>query len=275
MKTEEELSTAFYIIAVIVAFLVAIVTLSMAVLLILMIIEAFYNRYLKSYFSFVGLDKGSMAILSGFTFYKGLSVTEKREFEKRVRSFIDNKTFLPAGTLPEVTTEMKVLISAAACQITFGFKHIILRSFSKIIVYPDDYYSQLNQAYHQGEVNLAGAIVLSWKNFTKGYEQKSDGINLGLHEMAHAMRIENTLRNGEYGFIDKKLLRNFDVEAQKILHSNIESPYLSEHALSNTQELFATCVELYFERPETLKNISMPLFNAIYSILYPDKKKLY
>jgi hypothetical protein len=104
MKTEEELSTAFYIIAVIVAFLVAIVTLSMAVLLILMIIEAFYNRYLKSYFSFVGLDKGSMAILSGFTFYKGLSVTEKREFEKRVRSFIDNKTFLPAGTLPEVTT---------------------------------------------------------------------------------------------------------------------------------------------------------------------------
>jgi MtfA peptidase len=275
MKTEEELSTTFYIITVVVAFLIAAVTLSLAVLLVLMIFEALYNRYLKPYFSFMGLDKGSMAILSGFAFYKGLTVNDKREFEKRVQNFLSNKTFLPAGTLAEVTNEMKVLISAAACQITFGYKHIILRSFSKIIVYPDDYYSQLNKAYHQGEVNLAGAIVLSWKNFTKGYELKSDGINLGLHEMAHAMRIENTLRNGEYGFIDKKLLRNFDVEAQKILHSNIESPYLSEHALSNTQELFATCIELYFERPEALKNISMPLYNAIYSILYPGSKMSY
>ena len=182
---------------------------------------------------------------------------------------------MPAGSLTAVTNEMKVLISAAACQLTFGYKYIILRSFPKIIVYPDDYYSQLNQAYHQGEVNLAGAIVLSWKNFTKGYDLKSDGINLGLHEMAHAMRIENTLRNGEYGFIDKKLLRNFDAEAQKIMHSNIKSEYLSEHALSNTHELFATCVELYFERPEALKNISMSLYNAIQGILYPGKKKLY
>ena len=34
-----------------------------------------------------------------------------------------------------------------------------------------------------------------------------DGLNLGLHEMAHALHLENATTNEEYGFLDDDVLK--------------------------------------------------------------------
>lgn len=153
--------------------------------------------------------------------------------------------------MDRVTWEMKVLIAASAVQLTFGFPKVKLSWFRYILVYPDTFYSQANRKHHKGEVNpKAKSIVLSWKYFVEGY-LKPDGRNLGLHEMAHALRLENRIMNEEYNFLDHELLEEWEVRA---LHTMNEiaagsEDFFRKYGSVNNEEFFAVAVENFFERP--------------------------
>ena len=110
-------------------------------------------------------DKVRPHIEKHFDYYRRLPAGFKIEFENKLIEFIDRKDFTPRQ-MQSVTEEMKVLISAAATQLTFGLPDIYLENFSRILVYPDDYYSTIFKRYHRGEVNLGGGIiVLSWRSY--------------------------------------------------------------------------------------------------------------
>ncbi|MBA4054074.1 MAG: DgsA anti-repressor MtfA, partial [Marivirga sp.] len=142
-----------------------------------------------------------------FPYYQNLTDQDKAEFEGKVCLFLYGKRFIPRD-ISEVTIEAKVLIAATAVQLTFGLSDVYLRHFSKILVYPNDYYSVISKRFHKGEVNpMFGIIVLSWQSFIDGFINPTDAVNLGLHEMAHALRLENVIRNEEYQFFDEELLR--------------------------------------------------------------------
>ena len=122
--------------------------------------------------------------------------------------------------LAEVTEEMQVLIAASAVQLTFGFPSIFLSYFQNIVIYPDQFFSQVGQRYHKGEVNpQAKAIVLSWRHFVEGYAS-NEGVNLGLHEMAHALQLENIVMNNEYDFLNEDHIKHWQqlagIEIEKI-----------------------------------------------------------
>jgi MtfA peptidase len=145
-----------------------------------------------------------------FAYYQRLSPENKNKFAQKVAGFIYGKRFIPRG-VDTVTIEARVLIAASAVQLTFGLPNIYLRHFTKILVYPNDYYSRITKHYHKGEVNPRfGIIVLSWQSFIDGYIYPNDSRNLGLHEMAHALRLENIIRNEEYHFFDEALLKKLD-----------------------------------------------------------------
>lgn len=185
-----------------------------------------------------------------FPFFKSLPKKSQEIFLKRVAYFITAKKFIPRQ-LTEVTTEMKVLISAAAIQLTFGFPHLSLSYFTNILVYPDTYYSAISKKYHKGEVNpRLKAIVLSWKYFVEGYLKK-DGRNLGLHEMAHALRLENRITNQEYDFLDADILKEWEVRAQRTMEEiqNGTEHFFRQYGATNNEEFFAVAVENFFERP--------------------------
>lgn len=153
--------------------------------------------------------------------------------------------------MPEVTWEMKVLIAASAIQLTFGFPKVHLRFFRHILVYPESFYSSTNQRHHKGEVNpRAKAIVLSWRDFLEGY-LKPDGRNLGLHEMAHALRLENQVMNGEYHFLNKELLHEWEQHALRTMEEirTGKETFLRAYGAVNNEEFFAVAVENFFERP--------------------------
>lgn len=210
-----------------------------------------------------------------FTYYQSLSSGNKARFERKVCNFLYAKKFIPRN-IEKVTIEAKVLIAASAVQLTFGLPNISLAHFDKILVYPNEYYSAITKNYHKGEVNPRfGIIVLSWKNFVEGYANQNDSKNLGLHEMAHALRLENIIRNEEYKFFDEDLVSRFDGYGRLIIgdmkqYGNFFRPY----AHTNPHEFFSVAIENFFERPEFFKEQFPDLYEILTRLLGQDPLKL-
>ena len=68
-----------------------------------------------------------------FKFYNKLTPKHKIYFEHRVASFIIDKHFIGRDNL-HVTEEMKVLISATAVMLTFGFRDFYIGLINKIFI---------------------------------------------------------------------------------------------------------------------------------------------
>ncbi|MEL7147976.1 MAG: zinc-dependent peptidase, partial [Bacteroidota bacterium] len=138
-----------------------------------------------------------------------------------------------------------------------------------ILIYPDDYYSTINKVYHQGEVNpLNRIIVISWSNFVRGIEN-IDGINLGLHEMAHALRLENVIMNEEYDFLDEQLLEKWSqlAYAEMVTIRSGVPTIFREYGATSEQEFFAVAVENFFERPKQFLTYNEDLFWVLARLL--------
>jgi MtfA peptidase len=199
-------------------------------------------------------------------FYKHLDTDNKAIFERRVWIFMHSKKFVPRK-MKEVSFEMRVLISAAAIQLTFGLKVEYFDHFKRILVYPDRYYSEINQRYHQGEVNPKfGMIILSWKAFVEGYANPLSGRNLGLHEMAHAVKLEHQL----HPLLGKKALRLWYQHAQHHLKNGNTTGFFRDYAFTNHHEFFAVAVENFFERPHAFKANKPELYQSLVYMLRQD-----
>jgi Mlc titration factor MtfA (ptsG expression regulator) len=207
-----------------------------------------------------------------FTYYNKLSPEDKNKFARKVVLFMYGKRFIPRN-VAEVTIEAKVLIAASAVQLTFGLPDIYLQHFDKILVYPNDYYSSITRHYHKGEVNPRfGMIVLSWQSFIDGYINPTDSLNLGLHEMAHALRLENIIRDEEYHFFDEALMEKFDEYARSAcdIMAHEEKPFLRPYACTNAHEFFSVAVENFFERPLGLRQALPDIYNILSKLLNQD-----
>ena len=217
-------------------------------------------------------------IAKHLSFYKYLGPQSKLKFERRVQQFINLKEFIPRGKGMAITDEMKALIAGTAVMVGYGHPGIYLSHFKKILLYNNNYYSTITKQYHKGEVNMRGYIVLSWQAFREGYIDKKDGINLGIHEMAHALKFENRIRNDEYGFLNPKAIRQFDRIAEEEIASSNNGYHkfstLRDYAISNKEEFFAVASELFFEDPEKLLNYSPDLYYLLVPIFKIDPAKM-
>jgi MtfA peptidase len=220
-------------------------------------------------------EKSAQYLQKNFHFYQLLPPKSKKIFEGRVAAFMWRKKFVPRE-MNEVTWEMQLLISASAIQLTFGFPYVNLSFFKYILVYPDKFFSQANQQYHRGEVNPSmQAIVLSWRYFVEGYLQP-DGRNLGLHEMAHALRLENRIMNEEYNFLDPYALGAWDALAEQEMASmqNGNGSFFREYGATCREEFFSVAVENFFERPVEFHKYNASLYDALAKVLRQDPKLL-
>ncbi len=208
-------------------------------------------------------------------YYRTLSATDKNKFERKVCNFLYSKRFIPRN-MEDVSIEARVLIAASAVQLTFGLPNIYLQHFDKILVYPNEYYSSITRQYHKGEVNPRfGIIVLSWNNLAANYAGSNRSLNLALHEMAHALRLENIIRRGKHKFFDENLVRKLDDYAVKVCtdlesYSNIFRPY----ACTNSHEFFSVAIENFFERSEVFKKQIPELYSILTRLLGQDPLKL-
>ena len=205
------------------------------------------------------------------TFYRNLSVKNKRKFEYRVSKFISKHHFIGRENLL-VTPAIKVIISSVAIMLTFKMKHFLYNHFKNIIIYPKDYLSSISKNLHKGETNpKAKTIVFSWEGLIEGIKIEDDNLNLGIHEFTHALFFsflkQSNLEAKRFIKNHKRIL-SFLVdkkEQKKLINAN----YFREYAFENQFEFLAVITENYFETPKEFKQKLPELFllvNKLYKI---------
>jgi Mlc titration factor MtfA (ptsG expression regulator) len=204
------------------------------------------------------------------TYYDNLCKEKKIKFLERVQAFVNSKEFSGRGGL-EVTDQMKTLVAATAIQLTFGLEKFSFDYFDNIIIYPEAYFSPVTGRKHKGEAHPLGAIVISWLDFLKGFSIPDDRLNLGLHEMAHALELEN--RIGEFGDEDfvtrSNKFKKVSAEEFQRLRDSKES-FLRSYAGTNREEFFAVCVEHFFEAAKEFKKELPEVYKGLSDLLGQD-----
>ena len=91
------------------------------------------------------------------------------------------------------------------------------------------------------------------KHFDFGYKISDDGINTGLHEMAHALLLQHQKTPQKYAFIKKMDIDKLYKISHKVSKvAKIDKGLYNRYAFTNFHEFFAKTVELYFEKPRDL-----------------------
>jgi len=202
-------------------------------------------------------------------YYKSLGAAGQERFIRRTISFMHSKHFQYVGI--EAEEKMPVLISATAIQLTFGLKHYLLDYFKTIYVMKDNYRYGLSAVPFEGHVNDNG-IYLSWNNFIREYSDYTDGENVGLHEMAHALTYVNfTVQDGmDYSFRYK--FHKFSRIGRPIFArmQQGETNLLNKYGATSYDEFWAVCIESFFERPFPFREQMPHLYYALCRLLNQD-----
>ncbi|MCT4629905.1 zinc-dependent peptidase [Winogradskyella sp.] len=217
------------------------------------------------------LSRQQLSILKKeFSFYNNLNEKEQSVFRHRLATFINQKEFIGRDGL-FVDDKMVTLISATAVMLTFGFRNYHLDLFDKIIIYPESYYSKINETYHKGETNpQLRAIVFSWEDFKQGYHIGDDNLNLGIHEFGHAIHLNAFSNNDISSEIFKSGFNQLTdyLQHHKVVREDlITSRYFRAYAYTNHFEFFAVLLENFIETPIEFKSNFPELYKHMKQML--------
>jgi len=202
-------------------------------------------------------------------YFRKLAPELKEEFLERTKKFLRSKFFLLKTNEPFI--DMPVLISATAVQISFGLQQYLLPHYEYIRVFKEEYFAHGTTRVLAGHV-YGNTITLAWNHFLEGYENQTDGSNVGLHEMAHALYYQHieadVIRSAS--FVDN--YHELMAEGREVLEEKAANPsaLFSANAYTSLQEFWAESVELFFERPGALKKENSELYNGLCNILNQD-----
>ena len=249
-----------------------IIGLAIAVLTVTRLVHIIYRWFKKGKLIRIYQDKhkGFDSILAQYNpYYKSLDSEGRDRFLRRVLVFMEFKDFEYIDIEPE--ERMPLLVSSAAVQLTFGLDNFQLDYFKTIYIIKDNYRYGLYNVPFEGHVSDEG-IYLSWSNFLREFTDYSDGQNVGLHEMAHALTYVNfTVQEGrDTSFYDK--FKDFSAVARPVFERMQagETTILDPYAATNYQEFWAVCVETFFERTNTFKRQMPELYFSLCSLLNQD-----
>jgi MtfA peptidase len=202
-------------------------------------------------------------------YYTKLSFEEQQRFLRRTVAFMKSKRFHYYDMKEE--PHVPLLISAAAVQLSFGLKHYLLKEFDTIHVLSGNYrFAGLPVAF-EGHVSESD-IFISWESFVKSFEDYSDGNNVGLHEMAHALSKVNADVEAPEDELFAQLFKKFNQIARPVFYEIQTDPYsfLGAYAATNMYEFWAVCVEQFFERPQAFQIHHGRLYEAMTILLNQD-----
>jgi Mlc titration factor MtfA (ptsG expression regulator) len=197
------------------------------------------------------------------------------KFLRLAHNYYVDFEFVPREKI-KLTRAMKAIISCAAAQLLLFLPSKGLSFFKRIIIYPDYYNSQITNRKHKGEVNPGlRTIVFSWRGIVEGLHYEHDGINLLLHEFAHALWLEHKLVDS-YNILAPELVEQFERYAEREMENLAanEVHFFRPYAFSNIEEFFAIAVENFFERPQPFQQTQPELYLILVQLFKQDPIKL-
>ena len=242
------------------------------------------GRFIRNRFKGVPISRGSHPakvqkaigdiLEKELPFYGHLSGEGKKKFILRVAGFIASRRFIGMENL-QVTFEMKVRIAATAVKLTFGLDKTGMKHYRVIRIFPETFYSRMHDRYLKGGASTGGTLMFSWKDFEEGYRDPADRYNLGLHEMAHALRIEL-----KYGSDFDSRFADYTDHWEHLALPEFEkmnqgkTSFLRDYGGTNMEEFFAVCVEHFFEVPEEFKKQLPDIYNHLSYLLNLDPLRI-
>lgn len=206
------------------------------------------------------------------TYFSLLAPGEKLRFLYRVQ-LLGRFIHFEAKPGIRLSIEMKLMILSAIVQLTFGLKRFIFAYYQKIILEPGLYRMPDYREKFLGHVDKRSrTVTLSWPYTRYGFAVNDDAHNVALHEMAHVILFENTLRlrtNSFFTYQDWEYWLS-KAEPRFILNQKAKNILLSEYADKNLMEMFAVSVETFFEKPDEFKSELPELYNALVRLLRQD-----
>jgi MtfA peptidase len=217
----------------------------------------------------IGMGEIEAILEKRYPYYTSLQLGLREKFLVRTQTFIRKKIFIIKNN--EGYREMPVLVSAAAIQLTFGLKDYLLPFYKYIRIYPSEYFGDGFFKVLAGNVKN-NIITIAWSHFLKGNEDLTDGSNVGLHEMSHALYFQKVVIDANYA---RSFCRNYDdlltacKEAYQTEITGRKNLY-SAYADTDLQEFWAESVEIFFEKPNDLYFQYPAVYEAMKILLNQD-----
>jgi Mlc titration factor MtfA (ptsG expression regulator) len=202
-----------------------------------------------------------------FHYFKHLSKAGRYKLMARLWKVYHKAEFFGHQGL-EITEEMKLCVLFSKIQLTYGLDLFHFKRFKKYILYPETFYSRFFERELKGLTSGVGFITLSWADFEEGYLVHNDKFNLGLHEMAHALRLELEWHDNYRSKTDKysNLFDHKAIAEMNLMERDVPT-VLRDYAQTNDEEFFAVCVEYFFEAPDLLKDLKPEIFDTLSKML--------
>jgi MtfA peptidase len=208
-------------------------------------------------------------------FYGALSEKQKKIFVKKL-DYLHRKTNFIIDDGVDWKKENEVILLAYFVKLILHYPRFNYFSLNEITVLPSSFYlAYYGQQPLKGLTKKQGEVYLSWISVLEGIKIGDDGINLIIHEAAHAFVISADHHRNNY----RKLINNVNnffvkVDVYLDIYRNAKPDILRKYALVNEDEFFACCVELFFEKNETFKKELPELFEDIRCVLnFPELNK--
>ncbi|WP_084275145.1 zinc-dependent peptidase [Nitratiruptor tergarcus] len=216
-----------------------------------------YQEYLKAY----------------FPFYNRLPQHLRKRLEACIFTFIKEKEFIGRGI--KIDDMKKVLIAADACLLTIGHDRCEYKHVKSIFVYPEAVMKHEKIANGWivteqdqvllGEAWQGGEVILSWRDLVAGNQNPNDGKNVGLHEFAHQLDMEDGEADGTPPLPLQLYPRWSSIMSKEFaklqeLYKKHKKGFLDYYATTNAAEFFAVATEAFFEKSERLQKEEPELY---------------
>lgn len=204
--------------------------------------------------------------------------------EGKINRFLDQVQFIGCNE-QEITEEIRVSIAAQACLLIVN-SDTWYDTLTTVLVYPGAFKSR--QTQHNGYVVLErdivrtgeswsrGPVILSWAHSQKGAANDADGHNVVFHEFAHQLDDLSGQTDGvpklganhsytEWARVFEAAYKNHVRRVQKR-----KSTVIDAYGAEGYEEFFAVSVEVFFEKPASLKQEAPDVYEQLSRLFQLD-----
>lgn len=210
---------------------------------------------------------------SKVAYYRRLPETERRRFEGEIAIFLDEQVVTGPRGAP-VEDALRLLVAASAVILVFGRRGFRYPRLRDVVVYArafDEEYRERARGSILGMVHGQGPVVLSAKHLEEGFETAGDGLNVGLHELAHVLDFEAGRADGAPTFMPWRALRPWtSIMQREVERIAARRSILRKYATTNEAEFFAVATEAFFERARAMREQHPELYGMMREIYAQD-----
>ncbi len=229
-------------------------------------------------------------VLKKIPYYNLLDDDLKLKLHYKMMVFIEEKEWL--GIKNDITFEMKVIVSFYACLMVVNLDEKSYENLNTIYIYPYEYVLNEIKSYDgiytkekfiiEGQ-STSGVVLLSWHHIKKEvYNFKNH--NVIIHEFAHELDFEDgiadgvpVLENSKYKSWAIDMFKTYKALNTKSITNRFWGKYkiFGNYAAINEAEFFAVASELFFQKPDSLKQKFPKVYKQLLQFYKIDTVKLF